>query len=173
MQARFTRVRDTLTPDLMRLWKNHKDTKSIHSAIGLGLVSLAKRAFNDAGKRPASWAPKKDGTPSRLRKSGTLAKSIRVTEATSRGTTIGSDRKYAAIHQLGGKTPARTIRARNGAALKFAMGGRIIYRRSVRHPGSKIPARPFLPFYSSGKLTPLGIALVGQVVRAKLRKGMA
>lgn len=110
MQARLSKVRDTLTPDLKRLYKKARNKTEIHRGIGLGLVSLGKRAFNDASLRPATWAPKKDGSVATLRKSGTLAKSIRVTAATGRGVTVGSDRRYASIHQRGGrkrKMPAR------------------------------------------------------------------
>lgn len=48
---------------------------------------------------------------------------------------------YAAIHQLGGKTRPHVILPRNKRALAF--GGVVVKR--VNHPGSNIPARPFLP----------------------------
>lgn len=54
----------------------------------------------------------------------------------------GTNVEYAAIHQFGGRTPARTIVPRYGRAL-FWPGARHPVRR-VRHPGSLIPARPFL-----------------------------
>lgn len=53
---------------------------------------------------------------------------------------VGTDLKYAAIHQFGGKTRAHEIRPRNKKALAF--GGRVV--KKVNHPGSNIPARPFL-----------------------------
>lgn len=57
----------------------------------------------------------------------------------------GTNVEYAAIHQFGGRTPARVIRPRYARALRFrGPGGRIVFARSVRHPGSLIPARPFL-----------------------------
>lgn len=54
---------------------------------------------------------------------------------------VGSNVVYAAIQQLGGRTAPHVIRPRRKKALAF--GGRVF--RSVNHPGSNIPARPFLP----------------------------
>jgi len=47
---------------------------------------------------------------------------------------------YAAIHEFGGQTRPHKIVAKNGKALSF--GG--IFRHSVNHPGSKIPARSYI-----------------------------
>lgn len=74
-----------------------------------------------------------------LQRTGQLAASIE-TRSDSTSATVGTNLVYAGIHQFGGKTRAHTITARKGKALAF--GG--IFRRSVRHPGSHIPARPFL-----------------------------
>jgi phage gpG-like protein len=54
---------------------------------------------------------------------------------------MGSGVKYWAIHEFGGKTKPHTIRPVNGAALKFVVGGKTIFAKSVRHPGSQMPAR--------------------------------
>lgn len=53
---------------------------------------------------------------------------------------VGTNEPYAPIHQFGGKTRPHVIRPRNRKALAF--GGRVV--KSVNHPGSDIPARPFL-----------------------------
>lgn len=74
-----------------------------------------------------------------LQRTGQLASSVE-THSDSTSATVGTNLKYAAIHQFGGRTRAHTITARKGKALAF--GG--IFRRQVRHPGSNIPARPFL-----------------------------
>ena len=55
---------------------------------------------------------------------------------------VGTNVVYAAIHQFGGKTPPRTIRPRDRKALAWPGAAHPV--RAVRHPGSKIPARPFL-----------------------------
>lgn len=168
MQAEFRSVSNTLSPALASLYKAVSDKRGLHAAIGLGLASLGKRAFNDASLRPAPWASKANGQPSRLRDTGTLAKSIRLTTATNRGLTVGSDRDYAAIHQLGGKTAPHKIRPKNGKALFWPGAAHPV--AFVNHPGSTMPARPYLPFDKSGRLTPQGVRLLEQVVRVRLRK---
>ncbi len=76
-----------------------------------------------------------------LRQRGYLADSIRY-QADENGVRIGTNRIYGAIHQFGGKTRAHVIRPKNKKALAWP-GGRHP-ARSVNHPGSNIPARPFL-----------------------------
>lgn len=51
---------------------------------------------------------------------------------------------YARIHEYGGKTKAHIIEAINGQALRFEIGGKVIYRKSVNHPGSTMPERSYL-----------------------------
>jgi phage gpG-like protein len=58
--------------------------------------------------------------------------------------TVGTNLVYAAIHEYGGVTRAHVIQARNKKALAFQMGGQTIMRKSVQHPGSKMPERSFL-----------------------------
>lgn len=169
MQISLTKVSDTLTPDLRRLYKNASDKSGIHSAMGLAIVGITKRAFNDASLRPRSWSPKSDGSPARLRKSGTLAKSIRVTASGASGFTVGTDRPYGAIHQLGGQTAAHTILPKNGQALNWPGAAHPVAK--VEHPGSKIPARPYLPFSRSGQPTRRAVQELQRVALAKLSAG--
>ena len=74
-----------------------------------------------------------------LQQSGQLAASI-TPYSDNDSAVVGSNKKYAAIHQFGGKTRAHVIKPRNKKALAF--GGRVV--KQVNHPGSVIPARPFL-----------------------------
>ncbi|WP_054285940.1 phage virion morphogenesis protein [Gulbenkiania mobilis] len=74
-----------------------------------------------------------------LQDTGRLASSI-VSASDSDDAVVGTNVRYAAIHQFGGKTRPHEIRPRNAKALKF--GGK--YARKVNHPGSTIPSRPFL-----------------------------
>lgn len=48
---------------------------------------------------------------------------------------------YLAVHEFGATIPPHTIRARNGGALKFVINGKVILRKSVKHPGATLPAR--------------------------------
>lgn len=76
--------------------------------------------------------------------SNRLRGSLRATKAIATADTvkssIGSNVKYAAIHEFGGKTAPHVIRPKNGKALKF--GGKYFAR--VNHPGSVMPARGFV-----------------------------
>lgn len=76
-----------------------------------------------------------------LRQRGYLADTIRY-QANESGIRIGTNRIYGAIHQFGGKTKPHLIKPRNKKALSWP-GGRHP-SKSVKHPGSDIPARPFL-----------------------------
>lgn len=84
-----------------------------------------------------------------LQDSGQLAASI-TASSDAISATVGSNKVYAAIHQLGGKTRPHVIRPRNKKALAF--GGHVV--KQVNHPGSNIPARPFLPVDARGNLQP-------------------
>lgn len=74
-----------------------------------------------------------------LQDSGRLASSI-TPASDNDNAVVGTNVKYAAIHQFGGQTRPHEIRPRNKKALAF--GGRVV--KKVNHPGSDIPARPFL-----------------------------
>lgn len=145
--------RDTITPDLLDKVKRAKNPQRALEAMGLAVVSLAKRNFTMPAGRPAAWAPLKPATvkakkragrsENPLQRTGTLAKSPRVTNVTRSKVTVGSDRKagghsLAAIHQLGA-------------------------------PKAKIPARPFFPFDgSTGKPTAKAAQLIKEAARATL-----
>jgi phage gpG-like protein len=67
-------------------------------------------------------------------------------DADSVSVSVGSegDVKYAAIQEYGGKTAAHDIAPQKAKALAFLMGGTLRFAKSVHHPGSVIPARPYL-----------------------------
>jgi phage gpG-like protein len=72
--------------------------------------------------------------------SGHLRDSIRHQMIGKNAVRIGTNRVYAAIHQLGGKTAPRVIRPVRKQALRTPFG---LFKK-VNHPGSNIPARPYL-----------------------------
>ncbi len=51
---------------------------------------------------------------------------------------------YAAIHEFGGTTGPHQIFPRNASVLSFMSKGQRVFAKFVNHPGSKIPARPYL-----------------------------
>jgi len=74
-----------------------------------------------------------------LQASGRLASSITPShDATT--ATVSTNVVYAAIQNFGGTTSPHVIEPKNAKALHF--GG--IFAKRVNHPGSKIPARPFM-----------------------------
>jgi phage gpG-like protein len=80
-------------------------------------------------------------------RTGTLRRSINYAlSIADQGLTavVGTNLVYAKIHEYGGVTRAHVIRARNKKALAFQIGGVGLVRKSVQHPGSKMPERSFL-----------------------------
>lgn len=145
MQARFQLTKDTLTPDLRKKLKAVSNRQPALRAGGEVLVQMAKRSFDEPALRAAPWAPLKPSTIKQkaragkssglLKSSGTLWRSLRVIGVDATSVRIGSDRPYAAYHQLG-----------------------------TRH----IPARPFFPVTSQGKLTPAAKVRVERAIEIKL-----
>ncbi len=118
---------------------------------------LAETESNFAAQGRPSWVPllestrasraaKGTGTGKMLQVTGRLASSI-TTAHSNLTAQVGTNVIYAAIHQFGGQTAPHTIAAKYAKALAWPGGG---FAKSVNHPGSKIPARPFLPFTSEG-----------------------
>lgn len=109
---RLIKVRDTITPSLRRKAHAVANKKPLLTAMGRQVVSIGKRAFTEPGMRAAKWTARKDKSLKHalLQKSTTLRKSIRITSVGADHVELGSDRPYAAVHQLGSKKkniPAR------------------------------------------------------------------
>ncbi|MFZ6748524.1 phage virion morphogenesis protein [Undibacterium sp. Ren11W] len=136
-------------------------------SVAATLVSVTAQNFLAQG-RP-HWLGLKKPSDKRkggmiLQDTGRLRDSI-VGSHTDTSATIGSNVVYAAIHQFGGQTKPHVIAAKNGKALKF--NGR--YAKKVNHPGSKIPARPFLPVDGHGNLQAEAVSAIESVVQIYLR----
>lgn len=58
--------------------------------------------------------------------------------------TVYFDVVYARIIHDGGKTPPHIIRPRRAKALRFVVGGQVVYAKVVHHPGSTFKPRPYL-----------------------------
>ncbi|MEX3688867.1 phage virion morphogenesis protein [Paraburkholderia sp. BR14263] len=121
--------------------------------LGLAPSTLAERVGRDLkpgrGKfKSGAWSIQLGQRVARslkiLQRSGRLASSIvQAFDATS--AQVGTNLVYAAIQNFGGQTRPHTIAPKNAKALHF--GG--IFAKKVNHPGSKIPARPFLTISDS------------------------
>lgn len=62
MRITITKVRDVLTPDLRHRIKTAANPKKALEAMGLTVVSMAKRSFGQPSLRPASWPALKPAT---------------------------------------------------------------------------------------------------------------
>jgi phage gpG-like protein len=117
--------------------------QEIAHAGGQALWNVTQEAINGKNADPATgekWKNKKDGTEATLYKGHALKRSIIFQGFADGSVILGSNLVYAGIHQWGGQTKAHEIKPRNKKALAFNGG---VYAK-VKHPGSKIPARPFL-----------------------------
>jgi len=130
-------------------------------------------------------------------RSGTLRRSLGVKKAKKKGSRwIGGIKAdlnkapYARIHELGGKTSAHVIVPKKKSVLRWAGigpsrnvgkrgkpirkqsfrgGGFDIWAHKVNHPGSKIPARPFLT-PARDAAVPNVIALVDDAIQEAGRR---
>jgi phage gpG-like protein len=110
--------------------------------------ALVRKANALALKLEALVKSKLNGQVLHVR-TGALRRSI-FEEVTDTATSVtgrvasSGDVKYAAIHEFGGQTKAHVIYPAKANALAFMIGGKKIFAKKVNHPGSKIPARPYM-----------------------------
>lgn len=117
------------------LQKKMGDLTSVMQDIGEIVRRSIIKNF-DAGGRPKPWAKSKRAGSSggtTLTDTARLKKSFTVNAKKNR-VAVGTNVKYAAIHQFGG-----IIRAKNKPYLKFNIGGRWAQKKEVT-----ISARPFM-----------------------------
>lgn len=89
----------------------------------------------------SKWAKGKFGGS--LIRTGNLRDSI-TSKSDENGAQVGTNLKYAAIHNFGGKIKEHDVVARNGRALKFVVSGKTLFRKKAHIPTMDIPARPFM-----------------------------
>lgn len=168
---------------LDQLLKNATDTRPMMRAIATEMVSMTEENFDSESWGGKPWPeaarslsealdPKRNKRGKTLQLSGQLASSIS-TQTGSNFARIGSNKPYAAIHHLGGKTSPHEIRPRTKKVLAFfAKNGDAVRTRSVQHPGSKIPDRPYLPINGSGQLQPGAEKRLLDIALESLKKGL-
>lgn len=141
------KIEDAQAKELLReIMARTGNLRPVMQTVGEIVRTSVERNFAASG-RPA-WLPsgrvKREGGQT-LSKTGRLRRSFSLPEAITAGddyVAVGTDVIYAAIHQFGGKTPPRTIVPLQKKALFWPGAKHPV--KSVQHPGSKIPARPFL-----------------------------
>ena len=147
---------DQLMDGLAALARQGEDASPIMRGLAGVMRSAAEDAF-DLERDPvtgAAWPPlnaaykKKryeDGyTGKILSRTGKMQQHLSVRHGKDFAL-VGVNAPYAAAHQFGARTRAHIIRASAKRALSFyGRNGRLVVRKAVRHPGSRIPPRPFL-----------------------------
>jgi phage gpG-like protein len=111
--------------------------------VGQILRTSVVRNFEEGG-RPSRWKESKRASAEgglTLSDTGRLRNSIHA-KVFSNQVQVGTNVVYAAIQHFGGSTAPHTIFAKPGSAL-FWPGAKHPVKK-VNHPGSKIPARPFM-----------------------------
>ena len=105
---------------LVRARRAGAEPEPLLRAAGTTLLSLTLGNFSAHGAeyRPAPWAPKRDGTPATLKRSGTLSSSFHLTVSRA-SALLANPMPYAAIHQFGGQTPPHRIVPRRKQALAW------------------------------------------------------
>lgn len=154
---------------LLRMTARTQDFTPVMQDFGGHMRRSIMKNFGQGG-RPKPWRPSKrvslGGRGKTLQDTGQLKSSITY-RATTRSLTVGTNLKYAAIHQFGGPAKDTLILPKKGKALKImAHGSTLIdispktgraltkrgktgfrFLRAVTLKKGAIPARPFLIFH--------------------------
>ena len=136
----------TITGPALEMLPRLKDKPGVGVAIARAMDKQNQLTVAHIQKTYLSFAGAGPTVPTGLRvKSNRLRGSLRASKAVNTGagvvSAIGTNVVYAAIHEFGGEIPAHDIVARNGRALRFVIGGRVIFRHRVHFPGATLPAR--------------------------------
>lgn len=150
-------------------------TKGIIGGMRAGLLLALKSSKNEYFLS-GGGAPDATLLTSRT---GKLRNSVRVIEPQAlSGVFVGGLRAggpgipYAAIHERGGTTRPHTIEAKKGKLLSWMdKTGVRRFARRVRHPGSRIPARPYL-FPALEKSLPQISKQIGVAVEVAFEKAL-
>lgn len=118
----------------------------ITAALSEGVrTSTLERFQTEKGPDDKKWKPsaraRQEGGKT-LSKSAGMKNSIK-TKSDASGFAVGTNKIYAATHQLGEPGRKITIRAKTSKGLVFQIGDRWIRKKQVK-VNVKIPARPFL-----------------------------
>lgn len=146
----------TIQEAIKRLSSVTQNMQPLMQDIGLKLAENTQERFRtNVGPDGKVWKPseraQREGGRTLL-DHGHLRDSITYAAANDQ-VEIGTNMVYAAIHQFGGKTSPHKIAAKRVKALSF--NGR--FTKSVNHPGSNIPPRPFLGLSAEDEREVMGI----------------
>lgn len=143
--------KDTITAALQAIQSRLSDMTPLMRQLSGIMLDAVEENFAAEGRpkwKPSQRAIKQSGKT--LQNTGRLAgrtDNTLITDATSNKAIVGTNVVYAAIHQFGGKTSPHVIKPKNKKALFWPGAKHPV--KSVKHPGSDIPARPFLSLSDS------------------------
>jgi phage virion morphogenesis protein len=134
------------------------DKQAVFGRVGAAILTKVQLGFKTTTDPWGNqWSPLKYRRGQALSDTGRLRRSIR-SVADADGVTVGTNLKYARIHQFGGK-----LKERN-QVLIFGAGGKFISRKQAKRSffvsniafskigEGKIPARPYLPLNADGEV---------------------
>lgn len=133
---------DQVTRLVSSITKRLSDLTPLMRQIAGIMQDAVEENFAQEGRpkwKPSGRAMRDGGVT--LQDTGRLAASI-TSRFTARSASVGTNVAYAAIHQFGGRTGPHVIRPKHKKALFWSGAKHPV--KSVNHPGSTIPARPFL-----------------------------
>lgn len=150
-------------------------TQGIIGGMRAGLL-LALKSSKNEHFLSGGGAPDAKTLTSRT---GKLRNSVRVIEPYASGSLFigglragGAGIPYARIHERGGVTSPHTIVPKKAKMLSWVdKGGVRRFARRVRHPGSRIPARPYL-FPALEKSLPQISKQIGVAIEVAFAKGL-
>lgn len=147
MKVHIRLRRDTITPDLRRALHASQNPGPALRAGAQVVVEHAKRAFRESDLRAASWKALSDRTRAEKRRA----------------------RKSNAILIRDGHL-IRTPRILTSESRRVIVGSNLFYAR-FHQLGTKrgIPARPFWPFDSTGRMTAPSSRVVRAIIARRLR----
>ena len=146
---------------LEQLLQNLTHCRQMMAGVAAELLSMTEDNFESESWGGDKWQDTRRGGK-KLQLSGQLAASIS-TQSGNDFARIGSNKKYAAIHHLGGE-----IQAKNAEYLMIPIGNSRFARKKL----VVIPARPYLPIDGSGKLQANGEKRILDVVKDALIQGL-
>lgn len=151
MQPKIRIVRDTLTPQLQAAARRLSGggRREVLRAMGEALVGWTKDAFKRPARRPEEWPPLKG----RLRRDGTRG-------SARDGTPLLKSRMLMTnIH----------VARLSGSEVTVAPAQDYGVHHQFGAPQANIPARPFFPFDSSGRMMPEAQRHIRSAAAAKIR----
>ncbi len=150
--------------------KGQKAPRAMKQAVAVVDSAVERAVLRLAIKMTGMVKTKLSGEVLKVR-TGRLRRSIHyeMNKATNRvEATVGTNVIYGKVHELGLTIPAHVVEPRRTKALRFQVGGKIVFAKRVNIPAVKMPQRSFLEA-SLRQMTPEIRATLAQEVGFSVR----